>query len=134
MRRCRHNWSLEFGAGFTARTSQTDSVCRGFCRHQDCAHTGAQLRWSHFRLIIYLKDDLQSDFYAEMCRIERLGVRTLEKKIDGMLFERTALSRKPAKLVRQELEALRDEDKVTPDLVFPGPVLPRFPGSQKHLQ
>ena len=41
------------------------------------------------------KDELQREFYAEMCRLERWSVRTLEKKIGGMLFERTALSKKP---------------------------------------
>ncbi len=54
-----------------------------------------QLGWSHFVEILQLKDPLQRDFYAEMCRIERWSVRTLRKKIGGMLFERTALSRKP---------------------------------------
>lgn len=33
-----------------------------------------------------------------------------------MLFERTALSKKPEKLVRMELDALRKEDILTPDL------------------
>jgi predicted nuclease of restriction endonuclease-like (RecB) superfamily len=43
---------------------------------------------------------LQRDFYAEMCRIERWSVRTLRQKIDSMLYERTALSKKPDELVR----------------------------------
>ncbi len=33
-----------------------------------------------------------------------------------MLYERTALSKKPDKLIRHELAALREEDKLTPDL------------------
>jgi hypothetical protein len=56
-----------------------------------------------------------------MCRIECWSVRTLEKKISGMLFERTALSEKPEKLIREELDSLRIEDKLTPDLVFRDP-------------
>jgi predicted nuclease of restriction endonuclease-like (RecB) superfamily len=39
-----------------------------------------QLSWSHFVGILPIKDDLQRDFYAEMCRIERWSVRTLRKK------------------------------------------------------
>ncbi len=77
-----------------------------------------QLGWTHFRQIVYVKDELRREFYAEMCRLERWSVRTLEKKIGGMLFERTALSKKPAELAKQELALLRDEDKLTPDLVF----------------
>ena len=80
-----------------------------------------QLGWSHFRRFIYFRDPLQRDFYAEMCRLERWSVRTLEKKIAGMLFKRTAISRKPAKLARRELAALREEDRLTPDLVFRDP-------------
>ncbi len=49
-----------------------------------------QLSWSHFVEIIPLKGDIQRDFYAEMGRIERWSVRTLRKKIDGMLYDRTA--------------------------------------------
>jgi predicted nuclease of restriction endonuclease-like (RecB) superfamily len=66
---------------------------------------------------------LKRDFYAEMCRLERWSVRMLRKKIDGMLFERTALSKKPDQLIRRELDALREEDKLTPDLVFRDPYL-----------
>jgi hypothetical protein len=80
-----------------------------------------QLSWSHFVEILQLKDPLQRDFYAEMCRIERWSVRTLRSKIGGMLFERTALSRKPQLLVEQELAKLREEDILTPDLVFRDP-------------
>ena len=80
-----------------------------------------QLGWSHFVAIIPLDDDLKRDFYAEMCRIERWSVRTLRQKIAGMLFERTALSKKPEKLIREELDTLRTEDKLTPDLVFRDP-------------
>ncbi len=87
-----------------------------------------QLSWSHFVEIIPLKDDLQREFYAEMCRVERWSVRTLRQKIAGMLFERTALSKKPAELAKKELAALREEDKLTPDLVFRDPYLLDFLG------
>ena len=98
-----------------------------------------QLSWSHFVAILPLKDDLQRDFYAEMCRIERWSVRTLRKKIDGMLYERTAISKKPEKLVKKELAALREEDTLTPDLVFRDPYFLDFLGlkdtySEKDLE
>ena len=80
-----------------------------------------QLSWTHFIALIPLKNDLQRDFYAEMCRIERWSVRTLRKKIDGMLYERTIISKKPEKLIEKDLAALREEDRLTPDLVFRDP-------------
>ncbi|HTV39286.1 MAG TPA: PDDEXK nuclease domain-containing protein [Candidatus Sulfotelmatobacter sp.] len=99
----------------------------------------AQLGWTHFLHIIRLDDPLKRDFYAEMCRIERWSTRTLEKKIGGMLFERTALSRKPGRLAAMELKKLRAEDKLSPDLVFRDPYLLEFLGlkdtySEKDLE
>ena len=87
-----------------------------------------QLSWTHLRQIIYLDDPLQREFYTHMCRIEHWSTRTLQEKIQGMLYERTAISRKPAQLARKELDALRDEDRVSPDLVFRDPYLLDFLG------
>lgn len=61
-----------------------------------------ELSWSHFVEILPLKDQLRQDFYAEMSRIERWSVRTLREQVGGMLFERTALSKKPDALIKQE--------------------------------
>lgn len=85
-----------------------------------------QLSWTHFIAIIPIKDPLKRDFYAEMCRLERWSVRTLRSKIDSMLFERTALSRKPEELIRLELDELRNNNRISPDLVFRDPYLLDF--------
>ena len=87
-----------------------------------------QLSWTHFIALIPLSKPLQRDFYAEMCRVERWSVSALREKISGMLFERTALSKKPAKLAEQELKALREEDQMTPELVFRDPYFLDFLG------
>jgi len=87
-----------------------------------------QLGWTHFLRLIPIEDPLKRDFYAQMCRVENWSTRTLQQKIQSMLFERTALSRKPDKLVRQEIKQLREEDKVTPDLVFRDPYILDFLG------
>ena len=119
----------EFGSGFTARNLANMVRVAEVFPEEKILHTlCAKLSWSHFRLIIYLDDDLKRDFYAEMCRIEGWSVRTLEKKISGMLFERTALSKKPEKLVREELDTLRAKDKLTPELVFRDPYFLDFLG------
>jgi predicted nuclease of restriction endonuclease-like (RecB) superfamily len=55
-------------------------------------------------------------------------VRTLRAKIGGMLFERTALSRKPEELIKHELAKLRERDTLTPDLVFRDPYFLDFLG------
>jgi len=77
-----------------------------------------QLSWSHLKEIMYLKTGLEREFYIQMCRVENWSVRTMRKKIDSMLFERTAISKKPEELAKIELKALKENDKMSPDLVF----------------
>ncbi len=79
-----------------------------------------ELSWSHFVELLPIKEPLARDFYAEMCRIERWDVRTLRQKVSGMLFERTALSRRPKAVVAAGIATLRD-GQMTPDLVFRDP-------------
>jgi predicted nuclease of restriction endonuclease-like (RecB) superfamily len=88
----------------------------------------AQLSWTHLIHIIAIDDPLQRDFYTEMCRAERWSVRTLQAKMQGMLYERTSISKKPDKLIRQELAELREEDRLSPDLVFRDPYVLDFLG------
>ena len=85
-----------------------------------------QLSWSHFKTLSYLAEPLRRDFYAELCRVERWSTRLLEQKIQGMLYERSALSKKPQALIRKELSELRKTDLMTPSLVFRDPYLLDF--------
>lgn len=87
-----------------------------------------QLGWSHFVEIIGFDNPLKRDFYAEMCRMDRWSVRTLRARIGSQLFERTAIARKPDEQIREELNRLRDEDRLTPDLVFRDPYVLDFLG------
>jgi predicted nuclease of restriction endonuclease-like (RecB) superfamily len=121
--------TTEFGRGFSRRNLfNMVRFAEVFPDFRIVQPLAAQLSWTHFSLIIYLDDPLQRDFYAEMCRIERWNKRTLKKKIGSMLYERTALSRKPEKLSALELKQLREEDKITPDLVFRDPYILDFLG------
>jgi len=130
----------EYGQGYTDRALfQMMRFSESFADADVVKHLTSHLRWSHFRLIMYMDDSLKRDFYGEMCRMERWSVRSLRSKIDGMLYERTALSRKPADLMKKELAALREEDRLTPDLVFKDPYFLPFLGlkggySEKDLE
>lgn len=127
--------SNEYGQGFTIRNLFNMTRFAEVFPNPRIVHTlCAQLSWSHFRLIIYLKNELQRNFYAEMCRIEKWSVRALENKIGGMLYERTALSRKPARLAALELKKLKEEDELTPDLVFRDPYFLDFLGLKGAYQ
>jgi predicted nuclease of restriction endonuclease-like (RecB) superfamily len=119
----------EFGRGFSKTNLFNMARFAEVFPDEKIVHAlSGKLSWTHLRQIIYLDDPLQRDFYAEMCRVEGWSTRTLQKKIQSMLFERTALSKKPAELVAQELKQLREEDRLTPNLVFRDPYLLDFLG------
>lgn len=119
----------EFGRGFSVKSLRhMIRFTEAFPDETIVSALRRQLSWTHFKAIIYFDDPLKRDFYAEMCRIEGWNTRTLQKKIGSMLFERTALSRKPDELIRLELDALRHEDLLTPDLVFRDPYFLDFLG------
>ncbi len=119
----------EFGRGYSPRNlASMIRFAEIFPDPEILQSLTAKLSWTHFLHLIYLDDPLKRDFYAEMCRIETWNTRTLRNKIDSMLFERTALSKKPAKLAAMEIKKLRDEDRMTPDLVFRDPYILDFLG------
>jgi len=114
--------SADYGKGFVEKSlRRMIQFAEVFSEKEIVASLIRQLSWSHFKLLLPIKDAVKRDFYAEMCRIEKWNVRTLQNKIDSMLFERTALSKKPDSLIRAEVDALRKEDRLSPDLVFRDP-------------
>src|SRR5487761_1704259 len=106
--------SAEYGRGYS-RWSLWRMVKLAECFPDEriVASLMQQLSWTHFLQLLPLDDQLSRDFYAEMCRAERWSVRTLRNKIDRLLFERTAVSRKPEDLIERDLAALRDVDRMT---------------------
>ena len=119
--------AAEFGRGFEEKNlRRMIQFVEVFPERSIVVSLVRQLSWTHFLALIPLKDNLQRDFYAEMCRVENWSVRTLRQKIQSMLFERTALSKKPDTLIRQELDTLKGEDALTPDLVFRDPYILDF--------
>ncbi len=87
-----------------------------------------QLTWTHFVALIPLEDSLEREFYAKICRIEKWSVRTLRNKINSMLYERTAISKKPDQTIKNDLQLLRNEEKMSPDLIFRDPYFLDFLG------
>ena len=85
-----------------------------------------QLSWTHFIVLIPLKDPLQREYYAQMCSLERWSVRTLRERVDSMLYERTALSKKPDALIAHELATMRDMQNMSPALVMRDPYILDF--------
>lgn len=95
---------------------------------QMVATLSRELSWSHFIEILPLKQPLEREFYAEMCRIERWSVRTLRERIGSQLYLRSAVAKKPEGVIAKELSHLREGGQMTPDLVFRDPYMLDFLG------
>lgn len=87
-----------------------------------------QLSWTHFQEVLSLKDEIQREFYLTMAAEENWSKRTLRAKIDGMLYERTAIASEPKELIKAELATLRNEHAISPELVFKSPYFLDFTG------
>lgn len=99
----------------------------------------SQLSWSHFLQVIPIEDDMARNFYLTMAADQRWSKRTLKAKIDGMLYERTAIAKQPEEVIKHDLEELRNERKMSADLVFQDPYVLNFLGlhdnySEKDLE
>ena len=82
-----------------------------------------QLPWSHIITLIPIREPLKRSFYEQLAITEHWSVRTMREKIGSQLYERTAISRKPEETIRRDIALLRDENRMTPDIVFRDPYL-----------
>ena len=121
--------TLEYGQGYNySALTRMLKFYENFQDEKILATLSQHLSWSHFVELIPLDKEEQRLFYAMMAIHERWGVRLLRKRIDSMLFERTALSKRPEKLIRQELIKLLPGSIENPDLIFRDPYLLDFLG------
>ncbi len=108
---------IEYGNGFSEKSLRRMlQFAEIYTDWQIVATLSRQLSWSHFVLLLPIKDKIQRDFYAEICGVESWSVRALRDRIGSMLYERTALSKKPEELIKQELNQLHKEGKLTPNM------------------
>ena len=130
----------EYGRGFELRNlRRMMQFAELFPDFQIVAPLARQLSWSHFIELLSIKNDLGGEFYLTMAASENWSIRTLRNKIDSMLYERTAISSKPEEVIKTELANLRDNEILSPDLVFKSPYFLEFTGlkgvySEKSLE
>ncbi len=98
-----------------------------------------QLSWTHILVIIPMEDPLKRSFYTQLCIHEKWSVRVFRERIQSMLFELTAISKKPEETIIKDLEQLRSQQVISADLVFRDPYFLDFLGltdaySEKDLE
>lgn len=128
-----------YGSGYSYSALTRMSKVADVIDHKIVATVSQQFSWSHFIEFASIDDELKRSFYLEMCRYEKWSVRDLRDKINSMLFERTAISRKPKNLIKKELKKLSEKKVLSPDLVFKNTYVLDFLGlkntySEKDLE
>jgi predicted nuclease of restriction endonuclease-like (RecB) superfamily len=116
-----------YGKGWSERQLHYCLLIAEIFPDREILHTVcAKLSWSHLKLIIGIRDPLKQSFYIEITQLERWSVRQLQERIESMLYERTAISRKPEDTIRHDLEQLRQTQQISPDLLLKDPYILDF--------
>jgi len=127
LRQLSRQLSDEFGKGFGYRNLLRMKLFYDYFPEQEKVTTlSSQLSWSHFVELIKLDNDIQREFYAQMSHHEGWSVRTLRQRMDGMLFERSAIAKQPEQVIRQELAKLEQPQTASLSLHLKDPYLLDF--------
>lgn len=124
---------LEFQYG---RSYEKSSVFRmiqfyeEFPDFEKVATLSQQLTWSHFKELLPVNDELKRDFYAVLCKNEGWSVRVLRERKKSMLYERTAISKRPEETIRNDIRLLEEKDMMTVDMFYRDPCILDFLGLQ----
>lgn len=73
------------------------------------------LSWSHYCLLMRLEEPFKREFYESECIQGNWSVRQLDRQIQSMLYERTALSKKKLSVIAKAHEKpiiLKPEDEI----------------------
>jgi len=103
----------------TAETFQDEQILSAVRR---------EFSWTHIKSLIYINDPIKREFYIEICRLEKWSSRQLQERIQSMLYERTAISKKPEETILNDLKQLKNERTLSPDLIFRDPYFLDFLG------
>jgi hypothetical protein len=103
----------DYGTSFSEKNLRRMMQFASAFPEKEIVHTlCSQLSWSHLRLIIPMEETLKREFYIEMCKLEKWSVRTFQDRIQSMLYERTAISKKPELTIQNDLDLLKNEQKL----------------------
>jgi predicted nuclease of restriction endonuclease-like (RecB) superfamily len=117
----------DFGQGFGLRSlRRMVQFAEAFPDSHAVTALSQELSWSHFVEILPLKQLLEREYYAAMCRVERWSVRTLRERIGSQLYLRAAIAKKPENVIMSEIGHLRIGGQMTPDMVFRDPYMLDF--------
>jgi len=94
--------SKELGKGFSKRTLwDYKKFYLTFPNIKDSAHMCAQLTWSHIRLIMRVESTQARNYYLQETAEQHWSVRTLERNINTLYYQRLLASQKKDIIVEE---------------------------------
>lgn len=119
--------TAQYGKGWSKRNlAQMVKFAEVFTDTNIVQTLSAQLSWSHFVILCAIDAPLKRDFYTSMAVQERWSTRTLDERIGALLFERTAISKKPDETIVAELTELRVSGQYNKNLLLKDPYILDF--------
>jgi predicted nuclease of restriction endonuclease-like (RecB) superfamily len=83
------------------------------------------LSWSHYRLLMKVKNEVEREFYLKECNECNWSVRQLERQITTFYYKRLLATRKEGKeSVKNEIQ--KTEPKTDPDFILKDPYILEF--------
>lgn len=89
-----------------------------------------KLSWSHYVELLKIEDPLERSFYLKECELENWGIRELRRQMKSMLFQRLALSKDKAEVMKLSEEGQiieKAEDVIKDPYIFEFTGLPQLP-------
>ena len=119
--------TIEYGKGFDkSAISRMVKFYQEFNDERIVVTLSQQLTWSHFIELLPISDDIERNFYANMSLNEQWSIRDLRDRKKSMLYQRTAISKKPDELIKEELDVLRTKKTMSTDLFYRDPYVLDF--------
>jgi predicted nuclease of restriction endonuclease-like (RecB) superfamily len=73
---------------------------------ENIAALSQQLSYSHFLELVAIKEQVKRDFYLNTTIESKWSLRQLREQVDKMLFERTALAKRPSARIAESEKLL----------------------------
>ena len=107
--------TMEFGKGFSQQS------IRNMRQFYNCfpirSTLWSELSWSHYKLIIRLKDERAREWYMQESAKSHWSVRALERQIGTHYYERIFASREKAPVVQEAEEKTKDLQLTPKDMI-----------------
>ena len=124
--------SKELGKGFSKRTLwDYKKFYLTFPNIKDSAHVCAQLTWSHIRLIMRVENTQARDYYLQETAEQHWSVRTLERNINTLYYQRLLASQKKD-IVVEEMQQKTAEFQQDPYEFIKNPAVLEFLNIPTH--